>query len=439
MHARTTSPLCVQPNLDVSFFLHPLVLCLLLLLLILFACSTAAYAQSDPNATHPYAKLDRQSVTYRGPNGAVEKHSPGSAAVIGLIIPLKGPQASEGRALLAVAQLAIAEEQSLGPLPGGRQLQLVARDESGPWGQASTEILKLIEDDQALAIITSANGTTAHLAEQIANKISVPILTLSSDPSTTQGNVPWLFRLGPSDADQARVFCQRIYSDLGLYKVLLIAQMDHDGRVGAAEFEKAARDVKAAPPLRFEWVDSLNNLQSFQTALQTKQPDAIVIWTDAPAAEELMPVIQNLRPATPIFLCRKAAQLDTWNVSANPSVDSHPQTQIGKFFAANSSDQLQTATQSAVQQLHTPGRSPMPTLAAEDAYNAIHLIVAALRTTGANRVLLREYLANQVEPRDPNRKMPFDPAGNDAREFKLIRLNVPQDTRSATATTSTNP
>lgn len=81
----------------------------------------------------------------------------------------------------------------------------------------------------------------------------------------------------------------------------------------------------------------------------------------------------------------------------------------------------------------------MPTLAAEDAYNAIHLIVAALRTTGANRVLLREYLANQVEPRDPNRKMPFDPAGNDAREFKLIRLNVPQDTRSATATTSTNP
>ena len=166
----------------------------------------------------PYATLDRQSVAYRGPAHATEKDLPDGAAVIGLILPLKGPQQLEGKALLAAAQLAIEEEQAVGPLADGRRLGLVARDESGPWGQASTEILKLIEQDHALAILTSANGTSAHLAEQIANKISIPILTLSSDPSTTQANVPWLFRLGPSDTDQARAFCQRIYSDLGLQK-----------------------------------------------------------------------------------------------------------------------------------------------------------------------------------------------------------------------------
>src|SRR5271165_3296088 len=208
----------------------------------LFTAAHRTVAQSDSPAPKPYATLDRQSVTYLGPIRATERDLPDGVAVIGMILPLRGPQQTEGQAILAAARLALEEEQALGPLPDGRKLALVARDESGPWGQASTEILKLIEQDHALTLLTSANGNSAHLAEQIANKIGIPILTFSSDPTTTQTNVPWLFRLGPSDIDQAHVFCHRIYTQLRLQKVLLIVQMDHDGRIGGAEFEKAAKE-----------------------------------------------------------------------------------------------------------------------------------------------------------------------------------------------------
>ena len=73
----------------------------------------------------------------------------GKPAVIGMILPLQGPQRAEGQVLLAAAQLAIQEEQARGPLPDGRRLDLVVRDESGQWGQASTEILKLFDQNHA--------------------------------------------------------------------------------------------------------------------------------------------------------------------------------------------------------------------------------------------------------------------------------------------------
>ena len=380
------------------------------LLFVLFVGVARAQAQTTATATKPYASLDRQAVTYRGPVPLTVKESPDGAAVIGAILPLNGPQQKEGKALLAAAQLAIEEEQALGPLADGRWLQLVARDESGPWGQASTEILRLFEQDHALAILTSANGTSAHLAEQIANKISIPILTLASDPSTTQANVPWLFRLGPSDTDQASVFCQRIYSDLGLKRVLLVAQMDHDGRMGSEEFEKAAKQVKADPPMRFELPDPGLNLQSLREILQTTEPDAIVIWTDAPQAEQVLLLARKTRPSTPVFLCRKAAQL---NIS-----------DTGKWFTVGGSSKEQMAGQVKFGQLYLAQTGTNAGFAAEEIYQAVHMLATALRTTGANRVLLRDYLANEGNSRGPMEITGFDPAGNSVQEFRIVDVGA---------------
>jgi ABC-type branched-subunit amino acid transport system substrate-binding protein len=157
------------------------ILWLLLLLPMLFGWVTVARAQSDSDrgTPKPYATLDRQAVTYRGPVNAVAKESLGETAVIGAILPLHGPQKAEGAALFAAIQVAHEQEEAQGPLPDGRKLTLVTRDASGPWGQASSEILKLMEQDHAEVVLTPADGNIAHEAEQIANKISFPILTLA--------------------------------------------------------------------------------------------------------------------------------------------------------------------------------------------------------------------------------------------------------------------
>jgi len=405
---------------------YPAFLCLAL-----FAVNATARAQTGADAAKPYATLDRQAVTYRGPVSSAEKEPPGQPAVIGMVLPLQGTQQAEGKAFLAAAQLAIQEEQARGILPDGRRLDLVVRDESGQWGQASTEILKLFDQNQALAIVTSSNGTSAHLAEQIATKLSIPILTLSSDPSTTETNVPWLFRLGPSDIDQARAFCQRIYASKdgiafgsapARQRVLLIAQTDHDGRTGAAEFEKIAKRFGAVPPTRFELDNSPQSLRTLQDLLRTTELDAVVVWTDAPSADAVLSLIRSSRPSAPVFLSRKAAQLNA--VFGRPALSSQfAQAPTNRaLFTVDAPFPIASASTGTFRQRYIAQTGMTPSLAANDAYEAVRLLAAALRVTGANRVLLRDYLANQGNGQESSTSMPFDPAGNSLREFSVVQL-----------------
>lgn len=396
---------------------------LLLLLAGLTAVVSPALAQSDNSSPKPYATLDRQSVTYRGPIDTTEKDFPVGNAVIGMILPMQGPQQAEGKALLAAAQVALEQEQARGPLPDGRKLALAVRDESGPWGQASSEILKLIEQDHALVLLTSANGSIAHQAEQLANKISFPILTLASDPTTTQTNVPWLFRLGPSDTDQARAFCQRIYTQLGLRKVLLIGQMDHDGRVGRAEFEKAASQLKVPVPDVLEVSPSDLNSASLVEAIQAKAPEAVVVWTDARLANELLTAVHNSRPSTPVFLCSKAAQLGAQNQPGGAStVATTAKENLGESLTVVGLPARQEVARRDFEQAYRARTGNAPGIAALQVYEGVHWIAAGLRAAGANRVLLRDYFAREGQFHDATAIVPFDPAGNNLEEFAIVKI-----------------
>ncbi len=179
------------------------------------AATTAANAQSDSPTTPPYAAINREAINYAGPGRETARDLPGPEIKLGLLVPLQGPRQAAGEALRAAAQMAL-EDEAANPLPGGRRLALVVRDETGLWGRASSEIVRLVFDDRVVALLTSPEGTAAHLAEQVGNRVGVPVLTLASDSTTTQINIPWLFRIVPNDAAQARAFATNIYRERAL-------------------------------------------------------------------------------------------------------------------------------------------------------------------------------------------------------------------------------
>jgi ABC-type branched-subunit amino acid transport system substrate-binding protein len=110
------------------------------------------------------------------------------------------------------------------------RIRLAVRDENERWGEASSDLVELIDDDRALALVTLFHGNIAHQAEQVANKLSVPVLTLTSDPTTTSINIPWIFRLGPSDIDQAQTIATALSGPAA--RILVVYENDHDGRTG---------------------------------------------------------------------------------------------------------------------------------------------------------------------------------------------------------------
>jgi len=380
---------------------------------------SSAAAQTRSATARPYAAMNPNAVYYFGTGGRSAHDLRGPHVTIGMMLPLRGPFAAEGKSLLQAAQLALDEENKT-PLPDGQRLALAVRDESGPWGQASDEIVHLIFDDNAVAIVTSPDGAIAHQAEQVANKIGVPVVTLASDVTTTQINMPWIFRLGPSDRDEALAFARDIYAKHGRRNVLLIAEADHDGRAGSAEFERAAQELGAPAPLRVNLPLSPAGAASFAPALKPGATDAIVLWSDAEVAAELIPRIRETLPHTPIYLCRKAAEFVA-PIEKGKFVLAQPMANDPQMWI--SASRLGTAPSGSQRQfeqefLARAGIKPSEADAA--IYDAVHVIASALRRAGSNRVRVRDVLASGRTVKGATGTISFDAAGNERGRMTVI-------------------
>jgi branched-chain amino acid transport system substrate-binding protein len=389
------------------------------------------FAQSPPAV--PYAAINRDAVRYNGPGRDTGHDLAGTEIRLGLLTPLAGPRQAEGEALRHAAEMAI-EEENAASLPGGRRLALVTRDESGPWGQASAQIVHMVFDDQALALITSTDGGAAHLAEQVANKIGVPILTLSSDSTTTQINLPWIFRLGPTDAMQAQAFARDIYQAKKLQRVALLTQDDHDSRVGSEEFEKAARAMNAPAPMRITVESEARSVDLLFRPAEGEEPRtsktgprydlpnarAVVIWTDAATANLLVARLRDVLPSAPLYLCRKAAQGDG-NTLSQPRCRTCDSDDAGIW--TTQAPNAQSSPHEAFAQRYRQRFGAEPSISAAEAYDAVRLLAASLRQSGPNRARLRDALAGVSAFAGVSGVISFDHAGNDLTPTALVRLH----------------
>lgn len=125
---------------------------------------------------------------------------PAEAARVALLVPLSGPNAAVGRALLDAAQLALFDF-------GEDRISLMPRDTQGtPDGAGAAATAALQEGAQL--IIGPLLGTEVQAVAPVARERGVPVLTFSSDRSVA-GNGVWLLGFRPEEqvdriADYAR-------------------------------------------------------------------------------------------------------------------------------------------------------------------------------------------------------------------------------------------
>ena len=124
----------------------------------------------------PYAKVGEGGVHYNGP--------PLPDAAAGPVrIGIFGPDAEAVAARISPL---------LAPYQG--RYSLIAVPSDVPWGQASTGLVNLIYDQEALGLIAT-DRNSSHLAEQLAAKSFVPLIAVTADHDVTSVNIPWVIRL----------------------------------------------------------------------------------------------------------------------------------------------------------------------------------------------------------------------------------------------------
>jgi branched-chain amino acid transport system substrate-binding protein len=382
--------------------------------------ATIGKAQSAANSPAPYASIASKCVDYAGPGREAAYDLTSPTVSIGLLVPLQGPRKADGEAIVAAARMAVADA-SRNPFPGRRKLALAIGDESGPsWAGTTSSLIQLVLDKQAVAVVTSTNGATAHLSEQVGNRIGVPVLTLASDKTTTQIDLPWIFRIGPTDEQEARTIADAIYHRRGFHRVLLVTENDHNGRGGAREFLNAARELGAPPPAPLVLDAARPDVDLFMRTIGEQSPEAVAVWTRSPTAKALIQAMQAAGKTTPFYLSLEAAQ-DSFGSGSAGDGDSAAQIPGHAAVWTIVSASAAPGKDAFAQRFHQEtGVFPSPVAA--EAYDAIQLIALAVRGAGPNRARVRDRIASVLDWPGASGRISFDTEGNNRAGVRLVRL-----------------
>lgn len=184
---------------------------------------------------------------------------------IGFNIPLTGDIPKVGECSKYAAEIRVAEINGAGGLTVGNKtykLQFIYEDNESKAESATSTALKLITQDQVLAIVGPQSSKQAIPAGEVCNANKTPMVSpWSTNPKTTE-NRPYVFRACFLDPFQGPVVAKFSSEEFKAKKAAVLYDIASDYPKGLAEFFKEA----------FEKINGAGSVVAFET-FTTKDKD----------------------------------------------------------------------------------------------------------------------------------------------------------------------
>jgi len=160
---------------------------------------------------------------------------------VGVLAPLSGFAAADGKSVLTGTEIALEEINARGGLLG-RRVELVVYDDQADPKQAVSFARRLVELDRVSFIVGGSYSGASLAAAPVANEAGVLFLAAYAvHPDVTRGK-PFAFRMGLLGPVQGRVGAQLV-QDLGLKRVAILTIQNDFGRALEAGFREHAGRV----------------------------------------------------------------------------------------------------------------------------------------------------------------------------------------------------
>ena len=330
--------------------------------------------QSFGQTRQPYRDLSEAGAGFNGPG----REAPVPEGLATVRIGIIGPERSVmGVGLRRAVALAVREANSEGGY-GGIPYEVVFRADDGPWGMGAKQVAALAYEDSVWAVIGGLEGGDAHLAELVAAKVWIPVVTPAADFTIDYANVPWVFRCFPSDAQQAEALVAYAQGR-GYGRLFALTEGDREGRTGLRRVEDACRRAGLGLIGRGEYVSS--RLDAPQVP---GSADVVVLWG---RSESGLSVLQRLRSGGyrgPVLGPATLLSGELEDVRGS----------VGEVIVAAPYDLSQAGGEiSRFRKRYLLATGEEPDAVAVFAYDAAKAVIAAIETGGLNRARIRDALA----------------------------------------------
>ncbi len=163
--------------------------------------------------------------------------------VIGSYLSMTGTMATFGITTEQGEKMAIEEINAAGGIKG-RKLELVVLDDQGKADEAGNTVTRLIDVNDAVALIGEVASTLSLVGGRIAQKRGIPMVSPSStNPKVTEVG-DYVFRVCFLDPFQGRVMAKFAHENLKLSKVAIFKDIRNDYSLGLSDaFKKAFTEM----------------------------------------------------------------------------------------------------------------------------------------------------------------------------------------------------
>jgi len=349
----------------------------------------------------------KHQTSYEGPGR--EERSPDDVkeVLIGYFGP-GTPSHPEWGDMWSAACLAVEQANQAGGYKG-LPFRLVAGWADNPWGSGITQVVRMAYVHQVWAVIGGIDGPSTHLAEQVAVKARFPLLSPgSTDRTANLANVPWIFSPLPGDHLQAPVLACAIASHIGEKPFLLVSAVDHDSHLFTVELTRSLAQRRLVPFYHYEFNPRERSIDGLVEKIVRANAHALVLIAGARESAQIICAVREKDFTGLIFggpCMGRRSFLEQAGMAANDVV-----------FPL----------------LYTPGESSnnfeekfasrfgnRPDYLAAHTYDAVNLLIAAIRKAGLNRARICDEVRRLSPWQGVTGSIRWDSLGSNSRSIGL--------------------
>lgn len=302
---------------------------------------------------------------------------------IGLVGPLSE---TRGESMRLGAELAVNEINARGGV-GGRQLLLVARDDSATAERAVRMALELADTPGLVAVIGHLTSTATLAAAPIYNRPRDPVVAISptsSSPAITAAG-PFTFRICPDDGVHGARLAVWAAERMSARTVAVLYQNDDYGRGVRRAFTQSFTALGGTVISDDPYVDELRSLEPYLSRADRRgRPDGIMVAGTRAGAERVLLTLDSLGRRPLVFGGDGLAGLET-STLVNPEG-----TYISTAYLPDLASERNTAFVASYRAAYQ-GRAPDHR--ASGTFDIVSLLFRALEAGNVDRQSLRDYLA----------------------------------------------
>jgi len=388
-------------------------------------------APKTPFGLEPFFRFRSVTPTYPGPGR--ERPEPQGLTEVKLVWfgpsdpadPLDGP-------LYSAALLALEEANAEGGYRG-LPFRLVPCWSENPWGTGVSRLFRLTYREQVWAVIGSRDGESTHLAEQVVAKACLALVSpVSTDKTVNLAGVPWMFSLAPADDLQVPALAEALLRSARGRPFVILSSTAHDARMTTEELLSELARRGATPALHLTFSPGLRGPQDLAVQLErTKKtaPAALVVVAGAADAARVLRAAREAGLSAPVFgpaVMGSRAFLREAGPAAEGVV-------FPRLFDPAHNDRARRFVRRFRARFGYP-----PDYRAAYAYDAVRMLVEAVRRAGLNRARIRDALRDLAPYEGVTGTVRWDPTGQNLHPVTLgtVRAGrvVPYRTASAEPT-----